>query len=136
MTADERDLLEDARESLAAARLLLTGGHPRYAASRAYYAMFYVAEAFLEREGLAFSKHSEVIGAFGRYFTRPGVLPVEMHRFLIDAFKTRSKADYGPRGAVTAEKATEVIEQAERFVKVAEEHFGPLPPPNQEQSQP
>ena len=37
MTADERELLEEARDSISAARTLLVAGHPGYAASRAYY---------------------------------------------------------------------------------------------------
>jgi hypothetical protein len=57
MTEDQRELLEEARDSIAAARLLLDGGFPGYAASRAYYAMFYVAEALLEDEEL-----SEMLG--------------------------------------------------------------------------
>jgi len=36
VTADERDLIEDARESISAARLLLSGGHLRYAAPLAH----------------------------------------------------------------------------------------------------
>ena len=43
--------------SVAAAKVLHTEGHHGFAASRAYYAMFYVAEAFLLGKGLAFSKH-------------------------------------------------------------------------------
>lgn len=38
-------------------------------------------------------------------------------------------ADYASARSVTAESAAELIRQAEHFVKVAEEHFGPLPPP-------
>lgn len=48
MTRDQRELLEEATDSIAAAKLLLEGDYPGYAASRAYYAMFYVAEALLE----------------------------------------------------------------------------------------
>jgi uncharacterized protein (UPF0332 family) len=40
VTADQRELLEKARESIAAARLLLEAGYAGFAASRAYYAMF------------------------------------------------------------------------------------------------
>ena len=65
MTEDQKDLLEEARDSISAAELLLSGGFPGYAVSRAYYAMFYVAEAFLEGLGLSFSKHSAVIAALG-----------------------------------------------------------------------
>ena len=45
MTDDQRELLQEARDSVSAARVLLDAGYPGYAASRAYYAMFYVAEA-------------------------------------------------------------------------------------------
>jgi len=64
MTDDQLDLLQEARDSVSAAKLLLGGGYAGYAASRAYYAMFYIAEAFLEGEGMSFSKHSAIIAAF------------------------------------------------------------------------
>jgi uncharacterized protein (UPF0332 family) len=37
--------------------------------------MFYLAEAFLDGEGLAFSSHSAVIGEFGRIFAKSGRIP-------------------------------------------------------------
>ena len=101
MTEDQQELLEEARDSLSAARLLLTGGYPGYAASRAYYAMFYIAEAFLEGEGMSFSRHSAVIAAFGHHFARTGKAPVEFHRFLLEAQELRHSGDYGERHAVT-----------------------------------
>ena len=70
MTDDQLELLKKARDSLSAATLLLDSGFPGYAASRAYFSMFYIAEAFLEGEGLSFSKHAAVIAAFGRHFAR------------------------------------------------------------------
>ena len=75
MTDDQRELLEQARDSVSAARLLLEGGYPGFAASRAYYAMFYIAEAFLESEGRSFSRHAAVIAAFGQYFAHTGKVP-------------------------------------------------------------
>ena len=56
MTEDQLDLLRKAGDSLAAARVLLEHGFSGYAAARAYYAMFYVAEAFLEGEGASFDR--------------------------------------------------------------------------------
>lgn len=105
MTEDQAELLEEACDSLGAARLLLSGGYPGYAASRAYYAMFYVAEAFLEGEDLAFSKHAAVIAAFGRHFTRTGKIPVEFHKFLREGQDVRHTGDYGERHAVTFAQA-------------------------------
>jgi uncharacterized protein (UPF0332 family) len=74
MTDEQRELLLKAQQSLEAARLLLSNNFPDYAASRAYYAMFYIAETFLEGEGFSFSKHSAVIAAFGREFAKPHVV--------------------------------------------------------------
>jgi uncharacterized protein (UPF0332 family) len=85
MTPDQLDLLRKARSSLEAARLLLEGGYPDFAASRAYYPMFHVAEAFLDGEGLAYSKHSAVIASSGQHFARAGRVPVDFHRFLLEA---------------------------------------------------
>ena len=89
--------------------------------------MFYVAQAFLESEGLSFSKHSAVISAFGRDFAHRGRIPVEFHRHLLDAMSLRHVADYGPRRAVTPEQAQTLIEQAERFLQVAERSLGSIP---------
>ncbi len=127
------DLLRSARDSLNAAQLLLNGGYPAYAASRAYYAMFYIAEAFLEGEGMAFSKHAAVISAFGREFANKGKVPVELHRFLLDAMTLRHAADYGPRDKVKPPHAQTVIEQAKRFIQVAERLIGPIPPEDHDQ---
>lgn len=128
MTEDEKDLLLQARESLSAARLLLQNGYPGYAASRAYYAMFYVAEAFLKTKELAFSKHSAVIAAFGREFANTGVVPTEFQGFLIKAQEMRHRGDYGGGALVDSDSAATQIEHAERFLEVAQQLMGPISP--------
>ncbi len=55
--------------------------------------LFYVAEALLDQEGLAFSSHAAVISAFGQTFAKTGKLPAELHRHLIDAQSERTRAD-------------------------------------------
>jgi HEPN domain len=81
LTEDQQELLEKACESLEAAKLLLKGAYPDFAASRAYYAMFYIAQALLEGEGLAFSRHSAVIAAFGQHFAHTGKVPTTSMAF-------------------------------------------------------
>ncbi len=66
MTGDQASLVEQAQASLDAARVLRVAGYHGFAASRAYYAMFYAAQALLLSLGLSFSKHSGVIAAFGQ----------------------------------------------------------------------
>lgn len=127
MTEDQLELLQEARESIKASKLLLEHGHANYAASRAYYSMFYVAQAFLEGQGLAFSKHSAVIAAFGQHFVKTGRVPIEFHRYLLDAQQLRLTSDYGPSDQVSIDKAQEQISRAEAFLALAERLIGPIP---------
>lgn len=118
------ELLQKSRESLAAARVLLEQGFADFAVSRAYYAMFYTAEAALLKKGLAFSKHTAVIAAFGQNFAQPEVLPKHLHRYLLDAFDIRQVGDYGVPGAVGEERAKRVIAWATEFVEAAAHFLG------------
>ena len=47
MTDEQRELLLKAQQSIEAAKLLLSKNFTGYAISRAYYSMFYIAQAFL-----------------------------------------------------------------------------------------
>ena len=127
MTAAQQELLRQAHDSLEAAKWLMQGKYPGYAAARAYYAMFYIAEAFLEGDGLSFSRHSAVIAAFGREFAKRGRVPVEFHRHLIEAQAVRHSGDYGERQAVNFDQAQVQIERAENFLELAQRLIGPLP---------
>jgi len=85
-------LLDKADESLSAAKLLLDQGYAPFAASRAYYAMFYSAHSLLLDIGQSYSQHSQVIGAFGREFAKTGKLDPTLHRHLIDSQDLRNVA--------------------------------------------
>jgi uncharacterized protein (UPF0332 family) len=60
MTREQAALLKKAYDSLRGPKLLAGDELHAFAASRAYYTMFYVAEALLPGEGLSFSKHTAV----------------------------------------------------------------------------
>jgi uncharacterized protein (UPF0332 family) len=126
MTDEQRELLLKAQQSLEAAKLLFTNHFPDYATSRAYYAMFYIAEAFLEGKGLSFSKHSAVIAAFGREFAKTQQVPRDFHRFLIEAQELRTTGDYGQLNAITTDQATEQIDRAEQFLFLAIQMMGAI----------
>jgi uncharacterized protein (UPF0332 family) len=79
MKRKTEQLLDKAQDTIEAAELLLKGGKHSFAAGRAYYAMFYVAEALLFERGLAFRKHSGVHAAFGRHFARTQALDPKFH---------------------------------------------------------
>ena len=123
MTSEQQNLLQKAISSLEAAKVLLANEFPEFAASRAYYAMFYVAEAFLEGEGLSFSKHSAVISAFGQKFARTELVPVEFHRNLITAEQIRLQGDYQSQGTVSLTQAQTLIDQAGEFITLAQQRI-------------
>ncbi|HDL86177.1 MAG TPA: HEPN domain-containing protein [Candidatus Acetothermia bacterium] len=58
MNRDIAGLLDKAGRSLSAARSLLDQQYNDFAASRGYYAMFYVTEALLASLGASYSSHA------------------------------------------------------------------------------
>ena len=126
MMPEQKALLRKAETKVKAAKLLCEQGYFDDAASRAYYAMFHVAQAFLLAEGLAFSKHSAVISEFGRRFAHTGRVPVEMHRHLIDAQDRRNTADYQIGPSPGKDAAEEQIVWAEQFLEAARREIGPF----------
>ena len=121
---EEDLLLERARESLRAARIMAEEGLPNISASRGYYVMFYIAEALLLRRGLSFSSHSAVIAAFGIEFSRSKDLDPKFHRYLIASQNTRQVGDYGIEKSVIVEEAEQIIERAEEFMSSAVLYLG------------
>jgi uncharacterized protein (UPF0332 family) len=119
-------LLKKAQENISAAQLLLNEGHEEIAASRAYYAMFYIAEALLFSKGMAFNSHSAVIAGFGREFSKTNLLPPEFHRYLMDAFETRQISDYDIDIELSQNRASEIIERARLFLMAASEYLSNL----------
>lgn len=123
MTPQQENLLRKARRNIRSAKILLADGDYDTAVSRAYYAMFYVAEALLLFKGLAYSKHSAVIAAFGKEFAKAGVLPVEFHAHLREAAEARNIADYHETSYATEESTAQHISHAEELLAAAEEYL-------------
>jgi uncharacterized protein (UPF0332 family) len=119
VSEDGAVLLDDAARSIEAAELLLQRGFADFATSRAYYAMFYAAQALLASRGLSFSKHGAVVAKFGEFFAKTGALPSALHRYLIDAFGDRQSADYEHRRETPAYPAETHIAHAREFLAAA-----------------
>ncbi|MEM6434648.1 MAG: HEPN domain-containing protein [Cyanobacteria bacterium P01_D01_bin.115] len=123
MTPEQQFLFQKAQRSLAAAQQLMQQGFYDFAVSRAYYAMFYVAEALLDHEGLSFSSHAAVISAFGQTFAKAGKLPSEFHRQLIDAQAQRTRADYDPNPELSEEDAETLIMHGQAFLEAGQQYL-------------
>lgn len=110
-------LVEKSKRYLKSADLLIGDGDYDSAVSRAYYAMFYLAQALLLREGLSFSSHKSVIGAFGKHLIKSGKLKEEFHRSFIDLFEMRQMGDYEARTATDKQMATKALTRAKTFIE-------------------
>ncbi len=84
--------------------------------------MFYIAEAFLWQQGLSFSSHSAVIARFGQEVAKKGIVPLELHRYLIDAQDKRTQADYNidEDARLSQRDVQRLIQQSEVFILQAE----------------
>jgi uncharacterized protein (UPF0332 family) len=128
MTTEQEALIRKAQDSLRAAKLLNENDLIDFAASRAYYAMFYVAGAFLHSQGLKFSKHGSLIAAFGLHFVKAGLIPAHYHQNLIKGYNKRVIGDYTTNSTLTKTEAATMITQAEEFLTLAEQMLGAQPP--------
>jgi uncharacterized protein (UPF0332 family) len=118
MTPEQQALVTKARRSLNTAKTLANDGDYDFSVSRAYYSMFYVAQALLLGKELSFSTHSGVINAFGLQFVKSQEIPTEYHRALIAAERIRLQGDYDAGDQVSAEIAQQQIQWAERFLEL------------------
>lgn len=110
-------LIERAKKYLKSSRMLLMDGDYESSVSRAYYAMFYSAEAVLLTKNLSFSSHRGVISAFGEYFVKTNIFPRAMGRELNRAFEKRQLGDYEYTFVISEDEAREILDQSKHFVE-------------------
>ena len=114
--------LEQAKETFLDAKVLYENERrPASIVNRAYYAMFYATLALLVTIGKTSSKHIGVISFFDSEFVKKNIFPKEMSRMLHQAFDMRQEGDYQHPDNINREKATEVLNDAEEFLKAIEE---------------
>ena len=123
MNKEQKLLLEKAKRSLQGAILLSDNDLPELAVSRAYYAMFYIAEAFILEKELSFSSHSAVISAFGKNFAKEGGELRKFHRALINAQDLRNRSDYDLDSDIDNEDAKFQLNMAQEFIILFETYF-------------
>lgn len=119
MKDDTQKLLDKASRAIRASEMLLTEGDADFAASRAYYAMFYIAEALLNEKELHYRKHGGVHAGFGEQYAKTGLLDSKFHRWLLDAFDRRIQSDYGIDALLANDDVVRMIEQAREFLQQA-----------------
>jgi uncharacterized protein (UPF0332 family) len=118
-----RKLFDKAIDTIEGVELLLEHDKTDLAAGRAYYALFYVAEALLNEKGLQFSKHGDVIGAYGKEFSKTKLLDPKFHRWLIKGFDTRLIGDYHVDTHIERDVVADMINRAREFLEAAQNYL-------------
>jgi uncharacterized protein (UPF0332 family) len=112
-----------AHASLRAAERLLAEDFPDFAASRAYYAIFYAASALLLADGAKFAKHSGVIAHIHKDYVKTGRLPAEVGKIINALSDLRGVGDYGGPAHVDAIEAARAVADAKQAVAAIEDLF-------------
>jgi uncharacterized protein (UPF0332 family) len=123
MKKESELLLLRAEEAIDAAELLLKDGYLADSISRAYYAMFYIAEALLNEKDLSFSKHGNVHGAFGEHYVKTGIFDKKYHKWFLEAFNRRIASDYDVSAKFQASSVKTMIDQAWDFLEAAKKYL-------------
>jgi uncharacterized protein (UPF0332 family) len=110
--------IENADKALNVAQLNLDNDFYAAAINRAYYAIFYAANALLATKKLARSKHSGVLSAFRQHFIKTGLLASELSEIYGQILDDRHEGDYEIITATSKEDAEFDVNQARHFVSV------------------
>jgi uncharacterized protein (UPF0332 family) len=112
-------MLQKADRFIDSAALLADEGDFDSAASRLYYAMYFIAEMLLAAKDLSFSSHRGLISAFGQHFAKTGELDYRFHQALIAAFGQRQLGDYSVQSGLCREDIDAMLMDAQDFFKAA-----------------
>lgn len=110
--------MEQAKQCLVSADVLLKINDLRGAVNRAYYAVFHAMRSVLILEGKDFAKHSGVISYFRREYIKAGIFTVEISDTITELFNNRSSGDYDDYFDFTEDEVRDMIAEAKRFVSV------------------
>jgi uncharacterized protein (UPF0332 family) len=119
MTPETAQFLEKANKLLREAEAMLKIGLNDAAGRTAYLAAFHAAQALIsEKTGRTVKTHKGVHTEFQRLTRDDRHFPSGLRVFLSHAYSLKAIADYetGPGAQVSAEQATQALEQAKPFV--------------------
>jgi uncharacterized protein (UPF0332 family) len=115
--------MEQAKENLDEANILLKNRRFKGASNRAYYAIFHAIKSILALEQTDFKKHSSVIAYFNQKYISTEIFPKELGKNINLARLYREKSDYVDFYIVSKEEAQKQIETAKLMIGHAEKYI-------------
>ena len=113
--------LQEAKSMLVVAKANLDQGFYSTTVNRAYYAVFYSANALLSSRGIFRKKHSSVMSEFRKEFIKTQEIDVEFSNFYGQLMDDRHAADYDLLHLTSKEEAKENYNLSIRFLEEVEQ---------------
>jgi uncharacterized protein (UPF0332 family) len=119
--------MQNSKEKLSSAKILLENGKLKDSISRSYYAMFTAARALLATKHLDSSKHTGVVSLFNQHFVKEGIVANDLGRILMKSKDLRQDGDYKDFIKISMEEAQGQYNDAVQFIEQIEDtltHLG------------
>jgi uncharacterized protein (UPF0332 family) len=117
--------LQQARECLQTAEVVIAAGLFKAAANRSYYCIFHAMRAVLALDRFDTKKHSGVISAFRQKYVKTGVFTADISDIIKTAFKVRNNSDYQDYYLISKDDVAAQIENARAFLLAVEGYLAP-----------
>lgn len=119
--------LEQAKDDLDTAKLLLDAGKYKAANNRAYYSCYHAIDSVLALEPKTFKRHKDTLAYFNKNYVHSGVFPREVGRKLSRLEVIQHKSDYDSFYIASREEAIEQIDVASEVVALIEKYMKEKP---------
>lgn len=118
------EFLGEAEESVRGGEKLIKDNLYDFSTGRSYQAMLYAAESALLTKNLSYTRYSDIINILDDEFIKTGILPHKILDFFVEASEIRQKLkDFGSPGAISKEKAEELLKNSIEFIDVVREYL-------------
>ena len=109
--------LQEAEDSLKAARYCLQENLYKDCINRSYYAAFYGVKAVLALGTVDFKRHKDVVAYFNQHYFASSIFPIEIGRRLATLKQLREKSDYDDFYIASREQAERQLDSAGVIIK-------------------
>jgi uncharacterized protein (UPF0332 family) len=108
--------LQQARDTIEVADILLAKEKYPAAINRIYYGMFYALLALTVKYDFESSKHKQLIGWFNKEFLRTGKVETNFGKILMKAYESRTTGDYDTFVEFEKNDVIQLFEEMKQFI--------------------
>lgn len=109
--------IENARDTMKEAKLLIDNSFWNAAINRMYYACYYAVTALLIHNGIEAQTHAGVRQMLGLHFVRTGKLTVKLSNYYSNLFAKRQSGDYDVYIDFDKDTVDTIYPQAQEFIE-------------------